>query len=159
MLPILRYTRNWGLKRAEGHLQKGRIFGSFRYLQSLNPITAIWVLIYSQLYRSIDQRVMNVTSNPPLKIHAHGDMMPFRVLCAIRTWLSNHWWFHCMLLFVQLLASRSLSRCIATWHGSSFVVKSGNTQKVPTILFGRVLRCPPMGALSWDYGTYIWCIN
>ena len=109
--------------------QKGRIFGSFQYLQSLNPITAIWVLIYSQLYRSIG----NVTSNPPLKIHAHGDMMPFKVLCAIRTRLSNGWWFHCMLLFVQLLASRSLSRCIATWHGSSFVVKSGKTQKVPTI--------------------------
>jgi len=28
--------------------------------------------------------MMNVTSNPPLKIHAHGDVVPFRVLCASR---------------------------------------------------------------------------
>ena len=31
--------------------------------------------------------------------------MPFRVLCAVRTWLQNCWWLHCMLLFVQLFAS------------------------------------------------------
>ena len=43
------------------------------------------------------------------KLHnAHGDMVPFRVLFAIRTWLRSCWWFFCMLLITCL---RVLSHC------------------------------------------------
>ena len=55
-------------------------------------------------------------------------MVPFRVLYGVRTWLWSCWWFCCRYLFVQLFASRVLSRC-KTWHGRSFIVKCGNTQK------------------------------
>ena len=63
-----------GVKEQGGCLLKRDFFwGAYgSYLQTPQSITA----------RS---RMMNVTSNPPLKIHAHGDMVPFRVLCAIKT--------------------------------------------------------------------------
>ena len=38
-------------------------------------------------------------------------MVPFRVLCAIRTWLQSRWWFRCTFLLIQLFASRAMSRC------------------------------------------------
>ena len=46
--------------------------------------------------------------------NAYGDMVPFRVLCAVRTQPLRHrsrWWLHCMVLFVQLSALRGSSHC------------------------------------------------
>ena len=37
--------------------------------------------------------------------HAHGDMVPFRVLCAIRTQLRSCWWFRCTLFFASRASS------------------------------------------------------
>ena len=42
---------------------------------------------------------------------AHCDMVPFRVLCAIRTWHQNCWWLCYMLLLAQLFASNTSSYC------------------------------------------------
>ena len=42
---------------------------------------------------------------------AHCDIVPFRVLCAIRTWHQNCWWLCYMLLFAQLFASNTSSYC------------------------------------------------
>ena len=41
-------------------------------------------------------------------LQAH--MVLFRVLCVVVTWLRSHWWFRCLVLFVQLLALRASSR-------------------------------------------------
>ena len=38
-------------------------------------------------------------------------MVLFRVLCAVRTCNQSRWWLRCMLLFVQLFASRALICC------------------------------------------------
>ena len=46
------------------------------------------------------------------KLHnVHGDMVPFRVLCAVRTRLWSCWWFCCTWLFFQLFALRASSHC------------------------------------------------
>ena len=48
------------------------------------------------------------------------------VLCAVRPWLSCHWWLCCTLLFVQLFASRASNCCIHVHDMVLFMVKCGN---------------------------------
>ena len=82
--------------------------------------------------------------------HAHGHMVPFRVLCVVRTWLWSCWWCRCMLLLVQLFALRASSHFEhdkgAPW------LNEETLKRAPTPLFGRlVYDAPPMGTLLWDY--------
>ena len=58
--------------------------------------------------------------------HCHGDMVLFRVLCAVRTLFWSHWWFRCTIIFVQIFAHRA-SNCLK--HNFLFVVKCWNAQK------------------------------
>ena len=76
--------------------------------------------------------------------HAHGDVVPFRVLCAVRTRLQSRWWFHCTLLFVQLFASRASSRCKQDMGALSWF-NAETPERVPTPLFGRLVRCSTHG--------------
>ena len=50
-------------------------------------------------------------ANPLQATSCPGDVMLFRVLCAVRTWLRNYWQLHYMLLLVQLFASSASSHC------------------------------------------------
>ena len=93
---------------------------------------------------------------------AHGDMVPFRVLCAIRTCLQNCWWLRYMLLFAQLLLQTHRVTVNRTWvlfHGC----KCGNTWKSAHILFGRLVRCSAHGCsfarLRGTIITVVWTTN
>ena len=68
-------------------------------------------------------------------------MAPFRVLCAIRTQLQSQCWFPCMLLFVQLFASRALN-CWKHEMGALSMPKHSKERRLP---FGRLVRCSAHG--------------
>ena len=76
--------------------------------------------------------------------HAHGDVVPFRVLCAVRTRLRSRWWFRCTLLFVQLVASRASSRCKQDMGALSWF-NAETPERAPIPLFGRLVRCSAHG--------------
>ena len=86
---------------------------------------------------------------------AHCELVLFRVLCAVRTRLWSQWWFYCTLLFVLLIAQLFALRASNHWkHGyckkwmvgrpdmGAFLFLNAETLKrVPTPLFGRLVRC------------------
>ena len=89
------------------------------------------------------------------RAQAHSDMVPFRVLCAVRTQLWSCGWFCYTLLFVQLFFSRACKHDM----GALPCVKCGNTRKsahppywqtfnvlCPWALFREtmVIACPPL---------------
>ena len=83
---------------------------------------------------------------------AHCDMVPFRELCAIRTWHQYCWWLRYMLLFAQLQTHRvTVNRTWALFHG----FKCGNTWKSSHPLFGWLVRCSahgwPLARLRYHY--------
>ena len=55
-------------------------------------------------------------------------LMPFRVLCVVRTWLGICWWFRCTLLFVALRVSSSCKHDMGTllWLNTELL------ERVPT---------------------------
>ena len=55
-------------------------------------------------------------------------MVPFRVLCAVRTWIWSCWQLCCTLLLVQLFALRASSRCEYD-IGALSLVKCGSAWK------------------------------
>ena len=69
---------------------------------------------------------------------SHCVIVPFRVLCAIRTWLQSLRWFCCMLLFVQLLPYRASSFCKHEIAAFSWL----NAEPLKTVnpLVGRLVR-------------------
>ena len=73
-----------------------------------------------------------------------GHIVPFRVLCAVRTRLWTLWWFRCTLFCVQLFASRALSRCKHD-VGALSQLNAEIVERVPTPHFGRLKRCSAYG--------------
>ena len=82
----------------------------------------------------------------PQAHYAHRYIVPFRVLCAIRTRLRSHWWFHCTLFCVQLFASRASSRCKHDMGALSWL-NVETVERTPTPLFGRLVRYSAHGPL------------
>ena len=74
-------------------------------------------------------------------------MVLFRVLCAIRTRLQSCWWFCCPWLLSNYLFWRHQVAINMTWHqdGRTFVVKCETHERVPILLFGRLVRCSAHG--------------
>ena len=65
-------------------------------------------------------------------------MVPFRVLCGVRTWLQHCWWFRCTLVFVQLFALGHwvTVKCdvdVLSW------LNVETLKRAPTPLFGRLV--------------------
>ena len=82
---------------------------------------------------------------------AHGDIVPFRVLCAVRTRLRSRWWFRCTLLFVRLFASKASSSGKHDMGALSWL-NVETLERAPTPLFGRLAS--PLGALSRETTVY-----
>ena len=80
-------------------------------------------------------------------LHTHGDMVQFRALNAIRTWLQTHWQARYTLLFVKLFALRVLSHC------KHDMIKCGNTWKsAHPPLWQTCKRCSAYGHSFALYG-------
>ena len=78
-------------------------------------------------------KVVDIDNAAVLTVHlAHGDMLPFRVLCAITEDLTlKGWQLHCILQFVHFFAVNWFKgiESLWTWQGCSFLVKWETTCK------------------------------
>ena len=88
--------------------------------------------------------------------HAHGDMVPFRVLRAIRTWLWTRWWFQCMSNY-SLQGFKGIE-LLQTWQGHSYVVKCKSTWKSGQPPLWQTCRCSSAHGYSFMRVQYI-CVN
>ena len=75
--------------------------------------------------------------------YAHGNLVPFRMLCAIRTRLRSRWWFCCMLLSVNWMAS---SHCEHDM-GALLWLNAEIFKRASTPLFSGLVRCSAHGPL------------
>ena len=72
------------------------------------------------------------------------DVMPFRVLCAVRIWFRSSWWLCCTLLFTKIFALMALSHCKHDM-GTLSSLNAETLERVLTPLFGRFLTCSAHG--------------
>ena len=70
---------------------------------------------------------------------------PFRMLCAIRTWLQRRWRLCCSYTIVWLILCFKGIESLWTWRGRSLVAKCRTLERAPTPIFGRLEKCSALG--------------
>ena len=107
--------------------------------------TKLHVILHWRLHRQM--KLMQWVAHR--KLHdVHSHIVPFRVLCAIRTQLWSCWWFRCTLFANYLLWGHWVTVNM-TWVLFRDKMQK-HSKECPSPSLAGV---PPMGALSWDYGT------